>query len=414
MNRKHLNFTLAVCLAGMLFACRPMQDLADGRWSGFFTVETDSIPFQFDVSHINGRVAVQLVNGEEHAPLDSAYWQNDSLRINIDLYDSYLIGKASDGQFIGQLRRNYEGSKPLSFQAAHQPDRFTVRDTTELTHAAGTWSVLLTSARDSSKRYTVGVFHQKGHLVTGTLLTTTGDYRYLDGVVDGNELKLSVFGGSSPMLLKGTLKGESLEGQFISPFGKTWLSAVRSDTAHLPDPYSLTYLKKGTEQLDFTFPDLQGNPVSLKDPKYQGKVVIVTIMGNWCPNCIDEAGLLAPWYTRNKDRGVEIIGLTFERKDDLAYARARVAPLIRRFGITYDILIAGIANKTSASEKLPAVNAVLAFPTTFFIDRSGKVRKIHTGYTGPASGELYDEFVREFNDLTDQLLAESPGGTAAQ
>ena len=42
--------------------------------------------------------------------------------------------------------------------------------------------------------------------------------------------------------------------------------------------------------------------VSLQDERYKGKVVIVSILGSWCPNCLDEAEFLAPWYKANKQR----------------------------------------------------------------------------------------------------------------
>ncbi len=174
----------------------------------------------------------------------------------------------------------------------------------------------------------------------------------------------------------------------------------------MPDPYSLTFLKAGDSKFDFTFPDLTGKQISLSDDKYKNKVVVVTILGSWCPNCMDENAFLSPWYKENKDKGVEIIGLAFERKDDFEFAKEKLNRFIKRYDIDYAILFAGKADKKEASEKLPQLNAVLSFPTTFLIDKQGKVRKIHTGFTGPATGEYYDQFVKEFNSDVDQLLNE--------
>ena len=78
--------------------------------------------------------------------------------------------------------------------------------------------------------------------------------------------------------------------------------------------------------------------------------------------------------------------------------------LKKRFDIQYDILFAGLADTKSASQALPALSKVMSFPTTIFIDKNGKVSKIHTGFNGPATGKYYEEFIKEFNLDVDQLL----------
>ncbi len=264
----------------------------------------------------------------------------------------------------------------------------------------GNWDFLI----GNSGNKTVGVFNQTGSKLTGTILSTTGDYRYFEGSVKGNEFYLSAFSGSGPSLIKGTVNGDDLTAEFIGVRGSQAIKGTRNEKAALPDAYTLTTLKEGAD-FNFTFPDaFTGKQVSLKDSKYKGKAVIVTILGSWCPNCIDEALFLSPWYKANKARGVEIIGLAFERKNEPAYAKTRLEVLKKRFDIQYDILFAGLADKKFASAALPALSEVLSFPTTIYIDKSGKVRKIHTGYTGPATGKYYEEFVKEFNEDVNLLL----------
>jgi thiol-disulfide isomerase/thioredoxin len=182
--------------------------------------------------------------------------------------------------------------------------------------------------------------------------------------------------------------------------------AKKNDFASLPDPESLTYLKKGYEKIEFTFPDINGKSVTLNDEKYKNKVVILQIFGTWCPNCMDETKFLAPWFLENKDRGVEIIGLAYERKNDFTYASGRVKKMINKFNVPYDFVIAGTNDKAKASETLPQLNKVVAFPTTIFIGKDGKVKKIHTGFTGPGTGKYYDLFVQHFNETVNELLTE--------
>lgn len=165
-------------------------------------------------------------------------------------------------------------------------------------------------------------------------------------------------------------------------------------------------LKEGYDKMAFSFPDLNGNLVSLDDEKYQNKVIILQIFGTWCPNCMDETKFYTNWYNENKHRNVAIIGLAYEAKDDFNYAKLRVENMKNRFNVGYDFLIAGTYNKEEASKTLPMLNHVMSFPTSIFIDKKRNVRKIHTGFSGPATGDYYLKFIDEFNYFMDALLNE--------
>lgn len=407
---------VTIFIAFILTASSFLPVLKSGEWRGEFYVGNSRIPFNFLVERSKGNVPkIYLKNGEERALLDSIYFKGDSVVFPINLYDAFLIAGIQGDSLHGYLRRNNVNRKGLPFSAAYnQKFRFATSDKSKPASIGGKWSVNLITERDgqATTRYTVGLLEQRGNIITGTILTTTGDYRYLEGVIDGKKLKLSAFSGSNPSLIEAELTGtDRLTGAFISPGGKVKLEAIKNDTAKLPDPYALTYLKPGYDKLSFSFPDLSGKLVSLQDEKYRGKVVIVTIGGSWCPNCIDEAAFLSPWYKKNKTKGVEVINLSFERKDDFEFAKTRLTTLVKRFDIQYDVLFAGLADKKVVAEKLPELNTFLSFPTTLFIDKQGKVRKVHTGYTGPATGTYYEAFIDEFNSEVNDLLKESTSGT---
>lgn len=195
-------------------------------------------------------------------------------------------------------------------------------------------------------------------------------------------------------------------GTFYTTRGTTQLSGTRSDEAALADPYSIAQLKAGYETLSFNLPDINGNTVSLQDDRYRDKVVIVSILGSWCPNCLDEMSFLAPWYDENKKRGVEVIGISFERKDDFEYAQKALKQLKNRFNTGYPLLFGGEVGKESVAGVLPELDNFSSYPTTIFIDKQGKVRKIHSGFNGQATGLFYQEFIKDFNALVDTLLNE--------
>lgn len=375
----------------------------EGIWRGVFHYPNGTdVPFNFEVK---GRTAatgkVYLLNGEEHFETGRPSQKGDSLFIPFDQFDNELALRIGDKQLSGVLRKKDLSGKAIPIDATFgQAYRFADTGEKPAADISGKYSVL-SKARNGEEEKKVGLFKQKGNRLYATFMSITGDSRYLEGVVQGNKFYLSSFIGSGAAYYTGTIEGS---GQLTGTANGQPFMAIKSDTAALPDPYKLTYLKPGYTTFDFSLPDLNGNKVSLTDAKYKNKVVIVTITGTWCPNCIDEAGFLAPWYKKNKNRGVEAIAVHYERKLDPVYLKNAIGNFKNRFGIEYEEVIGGLVDKKAVAESFPALNTFLSFPTILFIDRNGNVAKIYTGFTGPATGVYYTQFVKEFNDEVDRLL----------
>ena len=260
---------------------------------------------------------------------------------------------------------------------------------------------------DGTDNNTIGIFKTENNLLKGTILTKTGDYRFLEGSSENGKFTLYSFDGNHLFIFKAELEGDTLKGDFWS--GKTFhqkFTGVRDENATLPDASKLTYLKEGYDKIEFSFPDLDGKQVTLNDPKYEDKVVVLQIFGTWCPNCMDETKFYKEWFDENKDRGVEIIGLAYEVKDDFEYAKSRVQKMKEKLHVNYDFVIAGTSNNVEASKTLPMLNHIMSFPTSIILDKKGNVRSIHTGFSGPATGDYYLKYMQEFNHLMDGLLAE--------
>ncbi|WP_461490593.1 peroxiredoxin family protein [Pontibacter sp. HJ8] len=383
--------------------------LKPGPWRVVLQAQQQEIPFIMEVEEKDGNPALYLINGEERILVDDIKTEGDSLKIRLHIFDADLIAKVKGDKMEGRFTRN-DLKKPYSvpFTAEHgKTNRFKENPAPATYDYTGKWEVVFTK-KDGKSYPAIGMFEQRDNHVTGTFLTETGDYRYLEGQVEGDQLKLSTFDGNHDYLFKAAPKDEkTVQGEYFAGLYdyETW-TATRNENAELARADSLTYLKPGYESLSFTFPNTEGKQVSLSDDKYKGKVVLVQLLGSWCPNCMDETQFLAPYYAKNKDRGLEIIGLGFERTPGYEQAVPRLKRMQERFNIEYDLLYGGIADKEVAAKALPALNHVLSFPTTIFIDRAGKVRKIHTGFSGPGTGKYYEEWVVEFNKTMDELLAE--------
>src|ERR1700754_4780380 len=147
----------------------------------------------------------------------------------------------------------------------------------------------------------------------------------------------------------------------------------------------------------FSFKDINGNMVSLSEPRFKGKVVLIQIMGSWCPNCMDETRFLSGFYNDYHNKGVEVVALAYERSTDFLRSQASVRTFQQRFDVKYPMLITGAAvgDPDRAAKTLPQLESIVNFPTTIFVGKSGHIEKIHTGFSGPGTGRHYDDQKQE-------------------
>ena len=401
---------LAVLLAlGLLFSCSERDSTNDlvGKWLFELALPGATLPFNAEVLVIDGQTQFYAVNGDERIRADEFEIIGDSVFVRLPIFNTALIGKFSkntiDGNFYDYSRK---GDYHIPFSATKTfGNRFSSVGKPQV-DASGKWRVEFSPGSDNQYE-AIGQFQQMGDRATGTFLTTTGDYRFLEGNVSGDSLFLSCFDGSHAFLFKAKIDGETISGDFWSGthWQENWVGK-RDENYNLPDPTSLTYLNPGYQSLAFEFENMNGELISLDGEKYSNKVVIVQIMGSWCPNCKDETAYLVSLHQKFNDKGLEIISLAFEKSDNKETNLKSLNRLKEHFDVPYEILLAGKASKKEAAQKLPMLNHVLSFPTSVFIDRKGKVRRIHTGFSGPGTGEYYQEFVEETDNFVTQLLIE--------
>jgi len=394
---------------GIFWGCTPStSELKTGTWRGVLEIQGQQLPFNFDVEADSaGGWDVVLKNAGEQLRLDEVDYHGDSINIVMHVFDAYLRAVVRNDSLIGVFNLNYNPSYKVPFKGAFgQAFRFMPSEQKPTVDFTGTYDVQFFNEKDTLNA--IGIFKQEGAYAEGSFLTSTGDYRYLEGSVINDSLHLSTFDGNHAYLFKiaktsdSTITGGHWLG--MSRF-RNW-AGVKNENAKLPDPESLTYLKEGYERIEIKFPDVNGDTVTLNDEKYKNKVVILQIFGTWCPNCMDETKFLSPWYDTNKDRGVEILGLAYERKPDFQYASDRVKKMKAKWNVNYDFVIAGVNDNAKAAETLPMLNKVVAFPTTIFIGKDGKVKHIHTGFEGPGTGVYHERFVERFNQIVGELLSE--------
>ncbi|MEZ5458026.1 MAG: TlpA disulfide reductase family protein [Steroidobacteraceae bacterium] len=397
------------------------ERLRAGIWRAVLALPGGDLPFGLELVERDSRWSAVLVNGSERTRVDEVTLQGDSLQMRMPGFENRLTATIDGDTLRGEVLMIKLGAQNqrIPLQARRGERWRFARETAPVGAAtrddySGRWAI---EFGDGAAR-TPGVaeFSQQGSRVVGTFLTPTGDHRFLAGDVVDGELWLSKFDGGHAFLYRLRLAADgSLAGRWWSGLAFTEAIAGRRDPdADLGDADSVTRMRDASSALDIRFPDLDGTMVSLREPRFAGKVIVIALAGSWCPNCHDEAAFLAPFYRQNRERGLEVVSLMFEQFGDFGQAAAATRRFRERYGIDYTTLIAGTSDKEDAATKLPQLNGVYAFPTTIFIDRSGKVRRIHTGFSGPATGDRHRKLLEQFESLVDQLLAETPDPAAAR
>ena len=400
----------------VLSACEPSVPLSQepiletGYWQASITLPGGEIETGIEISNDGDTFSASLINGQERVRVDEVSFANNELLLRFPAFNNEIRATLSAGKLHGELTivRQHGTTQVMPFEATFGGKRDAELVAAPNHDLSGRWAVQFHNA-DGTDSASIGEFAQRGSRLFGTFLNPNGDHRFLAGHVRGNEFKLSTFDGAHAFIFSGLVNadGDIENADFWSStsFHQKW-SGSRDDEIELPDAYSRTYLNPGYDKLEFSFPDVDGNMVSLEDERFKDKVVIVTIAGSWCPNCNDEARFLAPFYLQHRERGLEIVALMFEHFPDFERAAVQVENLRQKFDIQYEMLVAGLSNKTDAASALPALSGILAFPTTVFIDRQGRVRNIHTGFKGPGTGEHYERLKQEFSELVSTMLAE--------
>ena len=398
----------------LFMATLSMAQSLGGTWRGVLLLNTDKqveLPFNFEIKTFKGKQQLTIFNGKEQIVVDEIIQKKDSFNFKMPVFDTEFRTRIIGDTILAGVWINHtkKENNIIPFTAQHgNAKRFPFVPTKSNPFYEGKWEVTFSpGTADSSKAIGMFTHVQSGSYVAGTFLTETGDYRYLDGMMHDGKLYLSCFDGSHAFLFIAENNGiEITKGDFYS--GSTWHEswiAKRNDNFMLHDPESLTYLKNPNEKIDFAFYNTKNQKVSLSDSKYKNKVVVVQIMGSWCPNCMDESAYLSKVYKQYNKKGLEIVALAYERTSDAERAKTNLTRLSKRFNIEYDILLTGLTGKEKASESLPFLNGIMAFPTTIFLDKNHQVKSVYTGFSGPATGKAYEDYTVKTEKLLNELLS---------
>ena len=369
-----------------------------------------ALPFTFELAKSDsGAWTMHVHNSIEDIAVTDIDLRGDTIQVRMPLFDSEFKGSVvSDSVIVGRWYNYLKGPDySIPFRAvASGAGRFpgVAAPGFDIT---GSWRTHFSSGTADAYNAVGDFVQDPAGLVSGTFMTETGDYRFLEGVVRGDSLMMSCFDGSHAFLFLAQLHGDTLHGRYMSGvhWQEPWV-AVRDSAYSLRDPDSLTTLREGYSMVDFRFPDTDGGVVSSADALFRGKPLMVQIMGSWCPNCVDETRLLNEVYDKYHGEGLEVLAIAFEKYEDPDKATTALRRFKSTLGVRYPVLYGGLASKEEAGSKLPFLDHLMSYPTCIFIDRRGVVRRIRTGFYGPGTGEHYEHYKRNLDDFIEVLLSE--------
>ena len=372
------------------------EKLQQVDYVGRLEVENNKyLPFNFSVTN-DSTLVVQ--NSSETVDFSIVY-SKDSIFIKSKVFEGFIKGVLDDNKINGVfVIESLDRSVPFTSYMSNNRFNIDFDDNKKLT--LNRWKFVFNPNMDNSS-FSVGIFNSIGqNEISATFRTTTGDYGYMHGGYKKNKIVLSTFNGSRAYLFEAEINNDSVEGvMYAGNHSKTIVKGVLDNDFELSNEYSLTSIKDRNQKFDFSFENTTGKLISIDDKFYDGKSMVIQLMGSWCSNCLDESKFYVDYINKNELNDIEFVALAFEyakTKDD---ALNSIKKLKKQLGINYPILLAqyGSSDKVRALEKFPMLNNIISYPTTIFLDKNKDVIKIHTGFNGPATGEKYTEFINEFN-----------------
>ena len=379
----------------------------NGLWLGKLQIKPGkNLPFNFEVSEDS----IFFYNGQEKISAVICQSSDSIYNIKMPVFNSEFNVKLTSNLLEGEWRNYAKGPDYFipfyAIKSKNINSRFSTSTTLSSSLINGKWEVSF-APNTSNEFKAIGVFEQAKNNLTGTFITETGDYRFLQGNTCDDSIFLSCFDGSHAFLFEAKLENEELIGVFYSGkhYQEKW-KAVRNSSFQLTNPDSITTIDY-EHPVAFSFPDLDSNIVCFPSNRFLNKVLIIQIIGSWCPKCLDETEFFSSLYNKYHSEGLEVISLAYENPVIFSEKVKSIQRLKNHFNAQYPFLIAGHASKKDVEKSLPFLKNVASFPTTIYIDKNGKIRKVYSGFYGPGTGSFFTKFSAETTQLIEGLLHEN-------
>jgi thiol-disulfide isomerase/thioredoxin len=373
----------------------------EGIWRGTLAMQGMELPFHIELKQDAKKWKVWIRNGEERMLMRDAVVTDDSLYIPMNLFDTYIKAEMVDGEMEGVFVKRYADNYSLPFRAEYGLEyRFFPESDEMVKDYSGKWEIKFTSDSLPS----IGIFEQVGSKITGTIVTSTGDYRYLDGNVRGNTIYLSTFDGSHEFIFQASeMQKDQLVGLFL--FGKKYKegwTATKNPNITLSKPIEIGKAN-GEKLFEFDLKRLDGSAINQNDSALAGRPILLQIFGTWCSNSMDLSTFVDDWLQANPNSDFAWLGVGFESSAEAEYGKVRLDNWQSFMQTKATLAFGGLASKPDAALLFPALNKVNAFPTLVVLDENHVPVRTYGYFTGPASGQYFEEFKKDFEEVVKSI-----------
>jgi thiol-disulfide isomerase/thioredoxin len=397
-----MNTLLSLISLIILFSCSANNSL-QGRWELTIQLQDQELPVIIKlIENQAGEISGELYNSSEIQQLNGKI-QGQKFAIDIGVHYAKFVGKISGDKLTGHWIRTNKKNYQIPFSGVRSAKLTLNKESAtkqSMINMSGKWKVAL-----DDNKYGLGLFKQTGSRVQGSILTTTGDYRFLDGQIKNNRVKLFGFDGVFSYVIDMVLGGDKFQAKIFS--GKSYkseISGVKDDSFELANANTLTELINA-KPLVLQMNSIANKMIDLDGADFKGKAKVIQIFGSWCPNCIDESNFFVKWRKENQAKlnNIKFIAVSFEKTNTREEAVRNLRKVQNKLGMDYDIILADFDKSIAVTDIFP-IKKTIAFPTTIFLDKENKVYKVHTGFAGQATGEYFDKFTKEFDESIEYLI----------
>jgi len=367
-----------------------------------FKVEDKSIPCRIE---LKSDVQWEIVNGVESIPIEIKWGKDSTFKSSLPLFNTYFEGKKEKGILTGEwVDPTRAGDYRIPFQIVNNK----IREFDTKVHIPVHLKYKIVFEDDTVPAILDMAAIREEFVVYGTVLTETGDYRYLQGEpFENNRFYLSAFDGTHLFYLAAQLVDNKIEGVFMS--GKHYMAKFKGEADanfELREADELTWMKNPKDVLKLKLDADAKTERSFGEKDWKEKVTLVQIMGTWCPNCTDESQFVKSMYEKYSGQGLQVVPVSFERGTDKQVSFTRINSQAKQMALPYPVYLGSGAEspQKSAAIVFSQLNHVMSFPTLILIGKDGMVKKVWTGFYGPGTGVHYIEHTKEIEKAVEKEL----------